>query len=77
VYSMTTERLAATEVFLRSWKGTIDEIWAFLSDHETPICRHDNEEVRTCAAFVFSPTDSTIEVTDGPPCTNERLVYRL
>jgi len=76
-YSMTVGRLAATEVFLRSWRGAINEVWAFLSDHKTPVCRHDNEEVRTCAALVFSPIESTIEVTDGPPCSNERRVYRL
>jgi isopenicillin-N N-acyltransferase-like protein len=50
-----------------------------LSDHETPICRHDRPgaEARTCSAAIMRPADRRMWMTKGNPCEGEFIEVPL
>ncbi|MBM3956466.1 MAG: hypothetical protein FJ313_00255 [Gemmatimonadetes bacterium] len=50
-----------------------------LSDHETPICRHErpDEEIRTCSAAIMRPADRRLWMVKGNPCEEEFVEVAL
>ena len=68
-------------------EGEVDgeRLKAILRDHENrpeSICRHREDQpeelvLETLASVVMDVSDGTLEVADGPPCSNPYRAHRL
>ncbi|MFC5653303.1 C45 family autoproteolytic acyltransferase/hydrolase [Paenibacillus solisilvae] len=53
------------------------QLQELLRSHEGHICQHDDPDLTTHYAFIAAPRQLEFMVTEGNPCENEFLSYRL
>jgi predicted choloylglycine hydrolase len=75
--SMSRFEYLSDKAVNRPEEMNLERMQELLRSHEGPICQHNEPDLATHYAFAIAPEKLLFTVTDGYPCENEFISYRL